>query len=134
MPWTGAPFFVMNHLDGVVLRDPDTVTSVVPADRRPSVAAELVRALAALHAVDPRDVGWGGLADRDDYLARQLRRWSTNWARTAFASSTTSDAPTTACSNVFPGRARRGSSTATSASTTACSHPTARSAGFSTGS
>ncbi len=84
---TGAPFFVMNHLDGVVLRDPDTVTSVVPADRRPSVAAELVRALPpGLHAVDPRDVGWGGLADRDDYLARQLRRWSTNWARTAFAS------------------------------------------------
>ena len=78
---TGAPFFVMNHLDGVVLRDPDTVMSVVPADRQPSVAAELVRALAALHAVDPRDVGWGGLADRDDYLARQLRRWSTNWAQ-----------------------------------------------------
>lgn len=78
---TGAPFFVMEHVDGVVLRDPDIVTATVPVDGRPALASALVEALATLHAVDPRDVGWGGLAGRDDYVARQLRRWSTNWAQ-----------------------------------------------------
>ncbi|WFR74421.1 phosphotransferase family protein [Prescottella defluvii] len=53
----------------------------MPAHHRPTVATALVRALADLHAVDPRDVGWDDLADRDDYLSRQLRRWSTNWAQ-----------------------------------------------------
>ncbi|MCL2536332.1 MAG: phosphotransferase family protein [Nocardiaceae bacterium] len=78
---TGAPFFVMKHIDGVVLRDPETVTATVPVDSRPALASELVESLAALHSVDPRDVGWDELADRDDYVARQLRRWSTNWAQ-----------------------------------------------------
>ncbi|MDG3008974.1 phosphotransferase family protein [Rhodococcus sp. D2-41] len=78
---TGAPFFVMEHLDGVILRDPETVTDTLPADRRPAVATALVRTLSGLHAVDPREAGWGELADRDDYLARQLHRWSANWAQ-----------------------------------------------------
>ncbi|CAM2958662.1 phosphotransferase family protein [Prescottella defluvii] len=77
---TGAPFFVMEHLDGVVLRTPGTVAATTPVDRRPALASALVNVLADLHAVDPRAVGWGGLAGRDDYIARQLRRWSTNWA------------------------------------------------------
>lgn len=76
---TGAPFFVMEHLDGTVLRDPESVRAAVPVEQRRRLADDLVRALADLHAVDPRDVGWGALADRDDYLARQLRRWSSNW-------------------------------------------------------
>ncbi|WP_137722836.1 phosphotransferase family protein [Prescottella subtropica] len=78
---TGAPFFVMEHLDGVVLRDPETVAATTTPEQRPALAAALVTALTDLHAVDPREVGWGGLAGRDDYIARQLRRWSTNWAQ-----------------------------------------------------
>lgn len=76
---TGAPFYVMQHVDGVILRDPVAVDAAVPVGRRRAFATSLVDALATLHSVDPREVGWAHLADRDDYIARQLGRWSANW-------------------------------------------------------
>ncbi|WP_027502455.1 phosphotransferase family protein [Rhodococcus sp. UNC363MFTsu5.1] len=76
---TGAPFFVMDHIEGHVLRDPESVRATIPVARRPEVTHSLIRALADLHAVDPREVGWDALASRNDYLSRQLRRWSSNW-------------------------------------------------------
>ncbi|GAA4482089.1 phosphotransferase family protein [Rhodococcus olei] len=78
---TGAPFFVMDHIDGHVLRDPEAVRAALRVEQRGEVARSLVRALADLHTVDPREVGWGALAERDDYLARQLRRWNTQWEK-----------------------------------------------------
>lgn len=77
---TGAPFYVMEHIDGFVLRDPATVEAAVAPERRHAYASSLVSTLADLHAVDPRDVGWGELAARDDYLSRQLGRWHANWS------------------------------------------------------
>lgn len=78
---TGAPFFVMEHLDGLVVRDPATAEAVtMPA--RAAVGPALVDALVALHAVDPARLGLGGLAERRDYAERQLRRWSRNWEAT----------------------------------------------------
>ena len=51
--------------------------------RRPSTsrprrrsAMNLAETLAALHAVDPDDVGLGDLARREGYIERQIRRWS----------------------------------------------------------
>lgn len=76
---TGAPFYVMDFIEGLILREPADVERLVPPADRRTFAQGLVRALAALHAVDPRDVGWEALAERDDYIARQLSRWSTNW-------------------------------------------------------
>lgn len=77
---TGAPFYVMEFVDGIILRDPAAVEAAVPLEQRPAFARSLMTTLAELHAVDPREVGWGALAERDDYFARQLTRWSTNWA------------------------------------------------------
>ncbi|GAA4487857.1 phosphotransferase family protein [Microbacterium panaciterrae] len=77
---TGAPFYVMEHVDGTILRDRATVEAAVPVDRRPAYARSLVTTLALLHEVDPREVGWAALAERDDYISRQLARWSANWA------------------------------------------------------
>jgi len=77
---TGAPFYVMEFIDGIILRDPATVEASVPVDKRPAFARSLVTTLAELHSVDPREIGWAALADRGDYISRQLNRWSTNWA------------------------------------------------------
>lgn len=76
---TGAPFFVMDFIDGAVLRDPEVVRAKIPYETRAGLAAELVRNLAALHSVDPREIGWNALADRTDYIDRQLNRWLRNW-------------------------------------------------------
>jgi aminoglycoside phosphotransferase (APT) family kinase protein len=76
---TGAPFFVMDDVDGVVLDSPASAAGVDPAQRRP-LGFDLVDVLAALHAVDIDDVGLADLAKRDGYIERQLRRWSRQWA------------------------------------------------------
>jgi aminoglycoside phosphotransferase (APT) family kinase protein len=72
---TGATFYVMDFVEGHVLRAEGDATGVFdPAGRR-AVSEQLVDTLAALHDLDPDDVGLGDLGRRDGYLARQLRRW-----------------------------------------------------------
>lgn len=78
---TGAPFFVMQHLDGRIVRDPATAEAV-PTAARAAVGRGLVAALVTLHAADPERLGLGALAARRDYAARQLRRWHGNWEAT----------------------------------------------------
>ncbi|GLZ42893.1 phosphotransferase family protein [Actinokineospora sp. NBRC 105648] len=80
---TGAPFVMLEYLDGLVLRDPSSVQSGLSVVDCAVVGPAVVDALAALHSVDPARAGLGTLADRRDYLPRQLRRWHDNWTRTA---------------------------------------------------
>jgi aminoglycoside phosphotransferase (APT) family kinase protein len=75
----GAPFYVMEHIDGVVLDSPESVTGIDPSRRR-ALSLDLIDVLAALHDVDVDAVGLGDLAKRDGYIERQLRRWSRQWA------------------------------------------------------
>lgn len=77
----GAPFVVLEHLDGLVLRDPAGVERALPVARRPLVGPALIDALVTLHRVDPARVGLAGLAARRDHVPRQLRRWYENWRR-----------------------------------------------------
>ncbi|HEV8373406.1 MAG TPA: phosphotransferase family protein [Actinomycetota bacterium] len=72
---TGAPFYVMAHVDGVVPRDEATVAAAMDERARAAAAASLVDALVALHQVDPDRVGLGQLGRREGYLERQLGRW-----------------------------------------------------------
>lgn len=78
---TGAPFVVVEHLSGPVLRAPEDARAL-PGPRRAVVGPSLVEAMAGLHSVDPHRLGMGSLADRRDYVQRQLRRWDDNWRRT----------------------------------------------------
>jgi aminoglycoside phosphotransferase (APT) family kinase protein len=75
----GAPFYVMDHVEGVVLDSPDKGASLEPDVRR-AASHDLVDVLAELHAVDVDAVGLGDLARREGYIERQLKRWSTQWA------------------------------------------------------
>jgi aminoglycoside phosphotransferase (APT) family kinase protein len=70
------PFYLMEFLDGVVLRDPQDVEAAFgPADRS-RLTGSLTDTLAAIHTVDPDAAGLGDLGPRADYLGRQLRRWT----------------------------------------------------------
>ncbi|WP_434446917.1 phosphotransferase family protein [Lentzea sp. E54] len=80
---TGAPFIVLEYLDGLVLRDPDGARTALPEADRAAVGPALIDAMAGLHSIDPAGLGLGALAGRRDHLARQLRRWHENWRRTA---------------------------------------------------
>lgn len=73
---TGAPFYVMEFVNGVVLRNPTEVDTHIPVPRRDQLSQNLVDVLAKLHAVDIDAVGLGDLARREGYVERQLKRWS----------------------------------------------------------
>ena len=70
----GAPFFIMDYRDGLVIGGtvPD---GVVPADRR-RIGLDLMRVLADLHAVDPAAVGLEGLGRPEGFLTRTIEGWS----------------------------------------------------------
>ena len=74
----GRDFYVMEHLDGVVVRDADIGRTIEPAARE-TMSRSLVATLCSLHRVDVDEVGLGDLARRDGYVERQLKRWSGQW-------------------------------------------------------
>jgi aminoglycoside phosphotransferase (APT) family kinase protein len=74
----GAPFYVMERIEGEVI-----VTSVpealdVPAQRR-LIAEQLIDSLVEIHSVDWRAVGLEGFGKPTGYLERQLRRFLGLW-------------------------------------------------------
>lgn len=70
----GTPYYVMEEVAGVVLRDADQASSLKkPALRRTGKA--LIEGLAKLHQVDPTEVGLERLGRGEDYLARQIVMW-----------------------------------------------------------
>ncbi|GAA1651556.1 phosphotransferase family protein [Georgenia ruanii] len=71
---TGAPFHVTEFVDGVVLRDAK-VADDVPLELRPLVSESFVRAIGALHTLEPAAVGLQDLGKGVGYVGRQLKRW-----------------------------------------------------------
>lgn len=70
----GAPFYVMDYIEGRVVRDAEDARAL-DADRRRRAGSSLIDVLVALHELDPDGVGLGDLGKKEDYLARQLHRW-----------------------------------------------------------
>ena len=75
----GAPFYVMEHVDGVVPRDEATVAATLDLAARAAASRALVDVLVALHGVDPEAVGLGRLGRGHGYVERQLARWWRQW-------------------------------------------------------
>jgi len=73
-----APFYVMRFVEGAVLHDADSARDL-PAEARASLGDDVVDVLAALHGIDPDAVGLGTLGRKEAYIARQLKRWTTQW-------------------------------------------------------
>lgn len=71
----GAPFYVMGHVDGVVLHTAEMAEQAFTEDERATIGRSFIDVLARLHAVDPDDVGLGDLSRKEAYIARQLKTW-----------------------------------------------------------
>jgi aminoglycoside phosphotransferase (APT) family kinase protein len=78
----GAPFYLMEHVDGEVIRRTFPHSFAAPGDRR-AVVLDLARTLAEVHAVDWAACGLSDLSRHGGYLERQLRRWRSQWVRNA---------------------------------------------------
>ncbi len=74
----GAPFYVMDFLEGTVVRN-GFDASRLDLETRGRASESLIDVLCAIHAVDVDAVGLGDLGRREGYIERQLRRWQGQW-------------------------------------------------------
>lgn len=70
----GADFYVMRFVDGTVVRTTEDAEAL-PVAARGVAGRDLAKTLAALHAIDPEEVGLGDSERGRDYVARQLHVW-----------------------------------------------------------
>ena len=69
----GSIFYLMSHVPGRIFWDP--ALPEIAASERASYYDEILRVLAALHAVDINAVGLGEYGKCGNYFGRQLKRW-----------------------------------------------------------
>ncbi|HEU4598647.1 MAG TPA: phosphotransferase family protein [Solirubrobacterales bacterium] len=77
----GAPFYVMEFVEGPVLRGLAEAEIFPSEDDRRAIGERVADTLVAIHAVDPDAVGLGDLGRKEDYVARQLHRWQGQWEK-----------------------------------------------------
>lgn len=82
----GTDFFIMEYVPGRIFWNVQ-LPEVEPGERR-AIYRELVRVLAAVHAVDLEATGLSDYGRSDAYVARQVRRWTQQ-----YLASQTSDIP-----------------------------------------
>jgi aminoglycoside phosphotransferase (APT) family kinase protein len=70
----GAPFYVMEFVEGTPYRTAGQLAPLGP-ERTRSTVLSLVDTLVELHAVDPAEAGLGDFGRPEGFLDRQLRRW-----------------------------------------------------------
>ncbi|MCB0962700.1 MAG: phosphotransferase family protein [Acidimicrobiales bacterium] len=71
----GAPFYVMDFVEGLVIRDAAAAEPMSVAQRA-AAGRSLAETLAKIHAVVPDEVGLADLGRKEGYIARQLKRWN----------------------------------------------------------
>ena len=70
----GTPFYVMDFVDGRVFWEPQ-MPGIDPAERA-AVYDSMNATVAMLHGFDPAKVGLGDFGKGENYVARQVERWS----------------------------------------------------------
>jgi aminoglycoside phosphotransferase (APT) family kinase protein len=70
----GAPFYLMEHVDGTIYRDAGTLEKLGPAEMH-TLILSLVDNLADLHALDPAAIGLADFGRPEGFNERQVRRW-----------------------------------------------------------
>jgi aminoglycoside phosphotransferase (APT) family kinase protein len=75
----GAPFQMVEHVAGRVVRHADELEALGDKDTISDCVDALIKVLADLHTVDPDAVGLGDFGKPSGYLERQVRRWGSQW-------------------------------------------------------
>jgi aminoglycoside phosphotransferase (APT) family kinase protein len=75
-----APFYVMQKVDGVILRTGAEMARLTRDEAR-RCSESLVDVLVAIHAVEYSAVGLDDFGRPDGFIERQVRRWGEQWER-----------------------------------------------------
>jgi aminoglycoside phosphotransferase (APT) family kinase protein len=78
----GAPFYLMEWVNGVVLRTREDAECLTPAQAG-ELSRRFVGMLATIHGLDAESVGLGGFGRPAGYLTRQFARWQRQWELSA---------------------------------------------------
>lgn len=78
----GRPFYVMEFVEGAIVRDRAQAEATFEVAVRTRIGDHLAETLARLHDVDVHAAGLGDLARHDGYVERQIRRWRTQYEQT----------------------------------------------------
>jgi aminoglycoside phosphotransferase (APT) family kinase protein len=70
----GAPFYLMEHVDGRIYRNEADLAAMGPANLG-ALVLSLVDTLADLHALDPETIGLAGFGRAEGFNQRQVSRW-----------------------------------------------------------
>jgi aminoglycoside phosphotransferase (APT) family kinase protein len=73
----------MGFVPGHILREADQTAKVLDVAGRRRASESLADTLADIHAVDVDAVGLGDLGRKDGYIARQLKRWYSQFLQSA---------------------------------------------------
>jgi aminoglycoside phosphotransferase (APT) family kinase protein len=76
-----APFYVMEFVEGPILRGLAEAEIFPEESDRRAIGERVADTLVEIHAVDPDAVGLGELGRKEEYVARQLRRWQGQWEK-----------------------------------------------------
>lgn len=76
-----APFYVMEFVEGPILRGLAEAEIFPDEDDRRAIGERVADTLVQIHAVDPDAAGLGDLGRKEDYVARQLHRWQGQWEK-----------------------------------------------------
>ena len=71
----GSEFYLMERLEGDVIRDEEPDRFAAP-DQRRALSKRFVDTLAEIHTLDPGSVGLDDLGHPDGYTERQVERWT----------------------------------------------------------
>jgi aminoglycoside phosphotransferase (APT) family kinase protein len=80
----------MEFVRGLVMHNHEMARHLAEAHRY-TAAMSFIEALAELHAADVDEIGLGDLARRDEYIARQLKRWHSQYEQSRTSDDRTVD-------------------------------------------
>jgi len=126
----GSDFYVMEQLEGDVLREDEPERFAEP-DQRERIGEELVDTLAKIHDLDYEEIGLGEFGRPAGYTQRQVDRWGKQLSWAFEVTEDEREVPDLHevgdwLRTTFPTNTPIPSSTATTSSTTSCSPPERR--------
>jgi aminoglycoside phosphotransferase (APT) family kinase protein len=77
----GAPFYLMERVEGAVLRGAEPVGFDLDAATMEGLSESFVEELATLHGIDWRDAGLEGFGDPQGYVDRQVVGWIDRYSK-----------------------------------------------------
>lgn len=70
----GTPFYLMEYVEGRIFWNP-ALPGLAPSERA-AIYSEMNRVIAAIHGIDPDVAGLADFGRRENYVARQIERWT----------------------------------------------------------